>query len=238
MVIFSICLLAGMAIAETPSDYTELPEGYIPVDGTVDGDMVVQGRDLTIIDNFDEFAATYPEIAGNPECFDNTNVPPGGITACDGPFNSATNNECYSPGALMDGFSMHNDGAAGADQNVVIGEGALGNASVWAGPNTFATNSTIQYDPPVDTIGMLFQYPMGPAATTIEVYGPDGTPLGVVDFTGDLNMFLGIVSTDPIGFIQVFASNDGAELYDCIYFGEGAVANEASTWTTVKSVYR
>ena len=40
------------------------------------------------------------------EDFEASNVPPGGITADDGPFNSATNNLCYSTGALIDGFSI------------------------------------------------------------------------------------------------------------------------------------
>jgi len=239
MVILSICLLAGVAIAETPSDYTELPEGYIPAEGhAADGDMAGQGRDLTFFDNFDEFAATYPEIAGNGECFEATNVGAGLIVACEGPFNSATNNDCFSPGALMDGFTLHNDGAPGGDLNVVLGVGSFGNESVWVGPNTFSTNATIQYDPPVATIGMMFQFPLGAALTTVEVFGVSGDLLGVVDFPGDLDTFLGISSTDPISSIMVYAADDGGEIFACIYFGDGVVANEASTWTSVKSVYR
>ena len=239
MVILSVCLLAGMAIAETPSDYTELPEGYIPAEGhAADGDMAGQGRDLTFFDNFDEFAATYPEIAGNGECFEATNVPAGIITACEGPFNSATNNDCFSPGALMDGFSLHNDGISPDDLNVVLGVGSFGNESVWVGPNTFLSNATIQYDPPVDTIGIMFQFPLGAALTTVEVYGVGGGLLGVVDFPGDNDVFLGISSTDPISSIIVYAADGAGEIFDCIYFGNGVVANEASTWTSVKSVYR
>ena len=238
MVIFSICLIAGVAFAATPNEYTGLPEDYTPAHNAPgNDDFNVQGRDLTVYFDADEFIATFPEIAANPECFDATNVPPFGITACEGPFNSATNNDCFSAGALMDGFSLYNDGAPGDDLNVVIGDGALGNVGIWAGPNTFASNIIVEYMPPVDTIAFLWQFPMGAIDITLEVYGPEGNYIGAVDWVGALDQFLGIASTDPIGMVVGY-SDGGAELADCIWFGNGAVANENSSWTTVKGLYR
>ena len=235
-IILSIWLLAGVAIAESPSNYSGLPEGYVPAHGNpADLNMVGQGRDLTFYENMEEFMATYPEIAANPECFDNTNVAPGEIEMCAGPFSSATDNACYSPGALIDGFTLDSFPLEGA--NVAIGVGALGNESVWVGPNNFDEHSKIQYDPAVDTVAMLFQLPQSPATLSVEIYG-EGGELGLVEIEAGMDTFLGISSTEPISYIRVLGEGAAAELYDCIWFGNGAVANESATWTMMKSIYR
>ena len=170
------------------------------------------------------------------EGFDNTNVAPGGFVSCEGPFNSMTDNDCYSPGAIVDGISFDSDGLC-----AVLGVGILGNDSVWVGPTAHADNSFITLDPPVSVFGsqifMASTYDID--GILIEVFGVSGL-LGsetVPDFQD--GRFWGVFSSgEAITEISFHVLPFGAEVFDYVYFGNSVVATEASTWGSVKSLYR
>ncbi|NOQ22226.1 MAG: hypothetical protein GQ565_06215 [Candidatus Aegiribacteria sp.] len=61
------------------------------------------------------FETLYPGLT--KEDYSNTNVPVNTVQTADGPFNSLTDNACFSPGDIVDGISL--DNLEGGD-NVVI----------------------------------------------------------------------------------------------------------------------
>jgi len=154
------------------------------------------------------------------ESFDYINSP--GATGCNGPFNSATNDACYSPGALMPGFSMDAIPVVGDGSMVTIAAGFLGNPSVIVGPNFFDDNNEILFDQSVTGAGIEVTAPFATGASvTVNVFGVGNVFLGsfpiIVPLT-PATQFIGITSTVP--FDRLTFTGYTGDLFDNLSFGD------------------
>jgi hypothetical protein len=149
------------------------------------------------------------------ENFENNNVAPPNAAFCDGPFNSATNDACYSTGALIPGFSMQAippsvDGIFTADP------GFVGNVSTIVGSNVFAADIGIVFGPAVSAAAFDYVDPFGGNVATVSVFAPGAVLLGSIVIPG--NTFIGVTSTVPFDMITV--TNSSADLQDNLQFGD------------------
>ena len=239
LVIFSaLTLLAGPAAATSWEDVS--PGGLAGGSGD-DGpaNPPRSTRSLTFIYDEDTFLMLYPGLTW--EGFDSTNVPSGAFLQCSGPFNSATDNDCFSPGAIVDGITLDasDDGVTGGEDLAVLADGFLGNETVWVGPMWFNDHTFIWLDPGVSTFGCFIVFPNGDSEVEIEVFGELGS-LGVDTITGTTGGgFWGVSSSlDVITRVVFTAPYSNGEVFDYVYFGGGPVPVESSSWGSVKSIYR
>ncbi|MBN1659653.1 MAG: carboxypeptidase regulatory-like domain-containing protein [Anaerolineae bacterium] len=165
------------------------------------------------------FDADYPGLP--VEGFENTLVPDGNIVACDGPFDSATDNACFAPGGILDGIRLMN--VDPINQMVVIGDGALGQPSALVGPNTFVDDhDLIFYDGGVNAVGLDLWSPMGEATFDLYIYGPGDVLLGQTSVLAQTTgTFWGVASNTPITRIRTTSTAGAGELFDDIAFGGG-----------------
>jgi hypothetical protein len=124
---------------------------------------------LTFYTDRATFDAAHP---GLPlEDYSNTNIPPNSVLNCPGPFDSNTNNGCFSPGDILPGISVVN--TTGGDL-VVLTPPFFGVNCVAVGPNTFIEDGELQFNPPVFAVGLDLNSNV-PDTYNIEVFGPGGS---------------------------------------------------------------
>ena len=163
-----------------------------------------QTEALTFWNNRASFAAAFPGLP--TESFSGTIVSAGAIVSCDPPFNSSTNNACFTPGAIMAGveidLGVRDPGSS--LQLVVIGAGAFGNVNVLVGPNTFGDDIIFNFNPAVRAAGFDLINPLSPGQTyNVEIFGPGGS-IGVGTATDGLEgNFWGVDATDVGGITSI-----------------------------------
>ncbi len=109
---------------------------------SIDSDRPVcrQGRALTFWYDQAAFEAAHPGLS--IESWDLTNVPPGLHGYGYGPFNSTTDNECFSPGAIIEGINV---GITDCYM-MVWGIGASENSTVRFGPTASSDDYRVDFD--------------------------------------------------------------------------------------------
>lgn len=159
------------------------------------------------------------------EDFEDTNAPPNLLANCPNPFNSMTNNECFSEGALIPGFNITAEGPImfipGALVVVTPNTATLINVAVGSTEDTSNTNISFD-DDNVNAVGMLLAVtdittPIN-APFDIEIYGSEDVLLGTttVDVFGVSGTFLGIRSPEqPISRVEIVGLEDRA--FELIY---------------------
>lgn len=202
----TLVLAAGIAAAQQPYDaYSDVPPGtqappYAGGPSNPGGHIEA----LTFWNNRASFAAAFPGLP--TESFSGTIVGGGAIVSCDPPFNSSTNNACFTPGAIMAGIEIDlgvRDPGSSL-QLVVIGVGALGNTNVLVGPNSFVDDIIFNFSPAVRAAGFDLINPMAPGQTyNVEIFGPGGS-IGVGTATdGAEGNFWGVDATDVGGITSI-----------------------------------
>jgi subtilisin-like proprotein convertase family protein len=157
------------------------------------------------------------------EDFENTLVPTDSMLACDGPFDSTTDNGCFAPGGILDGIrfqaSPDNTGSL-----VVLTEGSYGMPSAVVGPVNISANYDILFlGGGVGAVGLDLFDPLN-AQNVIDVYihGPGDVLLGQTTFPvgATTPTFWGVGSYDqPITRIHTQLQFSSAELVDSVAFG-------------------
>ena len=153
------------------------------------------------------------------EDFSGTLVPPDSVLSCPAPFNSTTNNSCFAPGGIAVGVSVDLlDTGSGDTDGVVLTPPFLGMDCVAVGPNNFANDGILDFNPPVRGVGLDLIAPFGAVDFVIEFFDPTGAPLGSTTATGQptsIGAFFGVVSDDLGGIAQIHFSNaaDEGELF-------------------------
>jgi hypothetical protein len=144
---------------------------------------------------------------------------PGGLNTCNEPVNSASNDVCFSPGDLVDGFSMTSSSGAGI---VVLGDGFLGQSGTVIGANTFADSTNIAFSPAVTAIAFDALDGTGPGPVTVTAFDGGGNVIGSADInTVDIsNNFIGLVSPVPVASVTLDGANGEGELINDMLFGD------------------
>lgn len=187
---------------------------------------------LTFYTNEATFLADNPGLVF--EDFSDTNVGPDLFLNCPGPFNTNTNDGCFSPGAIPDGIEFDTiDNVPAPNDVVVLTPSRRGVTDVMVGPFNFDDDlSIVLYQgpgvPATNTFGGTFACVILPTTFNISVYF-QGSLLGQDTLTcgGPPGNFWGINNSagliDEI-VLEGIAGNEDAELVGNVYFGEGNVA--------------
>jgi hypothetical protein len=177
---------------------------------------VAQGS-LTFYTDRAVFNTAHPGVP--VEDFAATLVPPNSVGTCVGPtLNSATNNACFAPGGIRPGISVVN--TTGGDL-VVLTPPFFGVPCVSVGPNAFGDAAELQFDPPVEAVGLDFESNSG-VPFTVTVFGPGGS-LGSTTHSGGIpGAFFGVDTSDGGGISRVTfnAAGQNGELFCNVAFGQ------------------
>jgi len=156
------------------------------------------------------------------EDFEGGLTPDASVGTCNEPVNSSSNDACFVPGDLVDGFSITSSTGGGI---VVLGANFLGGnqASAVIGANTFTDSTIVTFDAPVTAISADYYGGFNVDLVTVEAFDETSTSLGtatVQPSATDTSAFLGIISDTPIASITITAANDDGELLDNLRFGD------------------
>lgn len=159
-----------------------------------------------------------------PETFENGATMAGALNTCAEPVSSASNDVCFAPGDLIDGFSLTTSSGGGI---VILGDGFIGQATAVAGPLTFADTLSVEFSPEVSAVAFDgFSGSGGPADVTVTVLDGDGATIGTVTIpttAPNVSEFFGFSSELSIGGITVEGIGGTGELIDNLQFGNPAV---------------
>jgi exosortase sorting signal-containing protein len=219
LLLFAALFLVTSTLVSAQDSFTDIDPGNIPEAGASPDntivDFVIVG-DLEFFDNEGSFNNTCTGLAF--EDFEDTNLPPNSVLACTNPLNSSTNDACYSPGALIPGFSL----GATAGDTAVVTPPSLGVTNVAAGPNTFADDTVITFTEPVNGVGMVLVGPLGNTAVDVQVFGEGNVFLGsaIVNLVGVNGTFVGVIAGGGEQITRIELVGGNAELLYDLSFGD------------------
>lgn len=178
------------------------------------------------------FETLYPGLT--KEDYSNTNVLPGNLIDVSGPFNSLTDNKCFSPGDIVEGMSFDNDTSR---NNVVITPPMLGVLNVAVGPQNLDV-ALYSFSVSVNAFGISAVMPFEAGAYDIEVFGASGclgTSVVIVPPNTPAGVFWGVYSDENITSIA-FEAQPG---FFGIYFTKAQFGAPAAldklTWGSIKN---
>ncbi len=215
-----LALTSGLAMADANQNYTdgdlELTEPAEPlhINPTIAGG-------LTFWNDRTAFETAFP--ANTLEDFTGTLVPANNVLACGPTISSTSNDGCFAPGGVVDGFEMGvvPPFTPPTEDMVVATPPFLGVDCVTVGPNTFGDSAYIDFDPPVGQMGIMNSNPLAaPTTINIEVFGAGGS-LGTT--TADATFppsFWGVSSDEPITRVEfVDSAGSNSDLQCDLQFG-------------------
>ena len=189
--------------------------------------LIVPATAHATLITFNSQAAFNLAAPGLPtETFQNGLVPTG-VTVCNGPFSSTSNNACFAPGGLLPGISY---AAVPGPSMVLLGPGIPpGFTSLHIGPNAFVDAFDI-----VLTSANAIGFELGANATgsiLVSAFSPGGQLLGSfpLAYTAGSLLYVGLLETE--GLIgRVNLSGTLGEVIDNVSFGSvgSAVPEPAS----------
>ena len=177
------------------------------------------------------FESLYPGLT--TEDYSNTNVSPNSSDSADGPFDSFTENDCFSLGDIVEGISL--DNLEGND-NVVLVPPFMGVTSVTVGPNSFEDSAKYSFTVPVNVFGIEIVMPEANGYVDIEVFGIGGS-LGTSSSYGTLaGVFWGVYSDYDITRIEFIEPTNNGELFANAQFGAFSELDN-TTWGSIKNSF-
>ncbi len=137
----------------------------------------------------------------------------GSIVGCSEPVNSASNDACFTPGDLIDGFSVVSGLGGGV---VIIGPGFIGQDSVAIGADKFSDSTTVLF-PGGNIQAVGFEVTSNVSGdVNVTVNGSQSvlgtTPVNVPK--SGMMIFVGFASPEPIASIEVEGSGGSGEFID------------------------
>lgn len=187
----------------------------------------IRAQDVVFFDNQNSFNNSCSEVA--LEDFEDTNLLPNSSSGCTGPFNSFTDNDCYSPGALIPGFSINAiDPQNPAIPLVTKTPSSSGFTNVGVGPNFFVDDLEITFNGLVLGTGLVLTTSQNDKTLQVRVFGEGNGLLGTttVNVVNPIGTFLGVLASEPISRIEVDeigATIGGEFLYELSFGSCGIV---------------
>ncbi|NOQ21837.1 MAG: hypothetical protein GQ565_04190 [Candidatus Aegiribacteria sp.] len=189
---------------------------------------------ITFYTDQTSFETLYPGLT--KEDYSNTNVPVDDMGFVTGPFNSLTDNKCFSPGDIVEGISLDNDTGR---ENVVATPPIMGLLNVAVGPRHLDV-ALYSFSVPVNAFGISVLMPIAPGVYDINVFGASGslgTSVVIVPPSTPAGVFWGVYSDEDITKIA-FEAQPG---FFGIFFTKaqfGALtALDNSTWGSIKNSF-
>lgn len=219
-------LTAGFVFAQTPTSYSEITTLQTTVSNNTNVATItgVNGR-LPIIGTFTNLGDL--EAAIDENCvtadlvFEDMLGGPGGITPC-GPTISSAGDGCYAAGEIQEGFISETT----AGDMIAIPAGALGNADPLIGSSTFIESTIITFDPIVFAAGMEIWSNLDPTVF-VRVFNPDGELIDELEVNVgiDTQTYVGLLSDEPIGSMEIEGANGSGELFTNFSYGAVCALN-------------
>lgn len=164
------------------------------------------------------------------ESFDGDYAPePGGaLGGCSEPVSSSSDDQCFSPGDLMDGFAMTSTTSGGY---VLLGDNhpQVGHEGLAIGPQNISTPATpdvattIEFDANDITAVSMGTIPGCNGLTVVvQVFDLHDNFIGSTSITGETSWetgFLGFVSAQPVGRVTLRTNPSGGQLIQDLRFG-------------------
>ncbi|MCK5132496.1 MAG: hypothetical protein KAR40_10155 [Candidatus Sabulitectum sp.] len=179
------------------------------------------------------FETLYPGLT--KEDYSNTNVSANNLIGVGGPFNSLTDNMCFSPGDIVGGISFDNDAGR---ENAVITPPMFGVLNVAVGSRNLDV-ALYSFSVSVNAFGISAVMPFEAGIYDIEVFGASGS-LGTSDVMVPPNtpagVFWGVYSDEDITKIAFEARpGDFGMFFTKAQFG-APTALDNSTWGSIKNM--
>lgn len=215
----TLMLACATSVVAQPTSYTQWLADGRPTLTFAPGTPGVNGGALTVFtDNVSFQAAVNNPLAS--EDFEGGLVAAGGVATCTEPVSSASNDACYTPGDLIDGFSVASSLGGGV---VTLGDGLIPQPTVVIGANTFTETTDIRFT--ANNIDAVAFDVMSGGANPILVSAFDAgdTLIGTaaLTLTGvGTPSFIGVTSPTPIARINIQDTTDGGEVFDNLQFGQ------------------
>ncbi len=157
------------------------------------------------------------------EDFEGGATAPGAVNSCVEPVSSASNDVCFAPDDLIDGFQITSSGGNGI---VVLGDGFLPQPTAVVGANTFSEFTTVSFtETNVNAVGLdAFSGSGGSLDVEIRVFDSGGSLADTVTLNtsaANVSEFFGILAPGPISRVEIEALGGGGELFDNLAFGAG-----------------
>ena len=162
-----------------------------------------------------------------------------GITVCNEPLNSSSDDACFTPGDLINGFDVTSSGNGGL---VVLTEGFIGQPTDVVGASSssdflivnFANSNVIAV-----ALDAFSGFPGAGLVTirTFDAFGNTAGSIGVATQNAFLSEFVGFISPTPISRIEIQGAFDSSELFDNLAFGPPPVEVADSQPVPTLSLY-
>lgn len=163
------------------------------------------------------------------ESFDNGQPVGPFPTTCAGPFSSTTNNACFLPGQIVPGFALTSSSGGDIVDVPPAFFGPLQSTRV-VGASTFADATVASFTPSANAVSARVFGGINTATYVVDitVYDVGGSAIGSTSVDAgdsrDSSVFLGIVSSTPIGRVEFAGPDDGGELIDDLAFRAAGLA--------------
>ena len=229
--------LASIAMPVLAAASPELQSGHIvdcPTSATgasIDTELALPQGGLELFPDLAAFEAAVG--TGLPfESFDGDYAPDPGdaLGGCSEPVSSHSDDQCFSPGDLLEGFSLTSTTSGGY---VVLGDDhpQVGHEGVAIGPQNISTPATpdvatiIEFDADdVTAISMGTIPGCNGVTVVVQVFDLFDNFIGSTSITGETSWetsFLGFVSPQPVGRVTLRTSPSGGQLIQDLRFGPG-----------------
>jgi len=142
------------------------------------------------------------------ENFASSLVPPNSVLGCSFlPLSSTSNDGCYAPGDLEEGFELtSNDAGGDGPDMVIVTTGFLGVPVDVVGANSFIDDVILNFAQPVNSFSFELINPIGTGISDfiVEVFGASGS-LGTLPVTsnGNTPVFIGGLASEPITSVEL-----------------------------------
>jgi len=166
------------------------------------------------------FDSANPGLA--TEDFENGNVSPGGIIACDGPLDVTGDGFCFGSGDLLSGVIYTTTDPIKADEIALAAPpGNVLSKAILA--NTFVYAFVMDFDQPDNTaVGMDLICLFSADTVSIDIYGAGGLLTSESSQCTPSGVFFGVAAGEAITQIVITSPTNQAEGVDNLSFGVGA----------------
>ena len=228
LIIVGVCLVGLIgslpATSQPLEHYTDMAPNAVPTPPAAPGSPAQPEGGLVFYADRGAFMSDFPGLTS--EDFTGTSVPATSVESCTPPMNSALNDACFSPGAIVEGLSVDVIQNTGDGAGVVLTPTFAGTTSVSVGANSFADDMVIDLSVPARALGLDLVCPAGPATIDIEIIGVVSGSLGstTVACGGPPGTFWGVGASESILQVNFVGQteNDG-ELASNVLFGGAPV---------------
>lgn len=175
--------------------------------------------------NLMDFEMAYEAICNTPGGLisEDFSAVPVGITIC-GPIISSAGDDCFPPGAVVDGFEVTSSFPSNEDPLVVgisVGE-FLGNTIPLVGASYFSDFTIVNFpEEEVYAVGMNYRRRFK-NSIEFRIFDLGGNLLETHDFNDGLALelyFFGFIADEPISRVEIEEANDSGELIGGLTFG-------------------